>query len=636
MSPIVEEEDVTNSPKKYMTTIEPNPKLENLLEYIKRSRGFDFRGYKRTSLSRRIQRRMQVISIQSYEEYLDYLEVHPDEFVELFNTILINVTAFFREPQSWEYIAHEIIPRIIAGKQASKPIRVWSAGCASGEETYTIAILLAEALGMGEYTARVKVFATDVDVDALNLARQASYSPKDVQRVPSELQEKYFDQVNGRYMVQKELRCGVIFGRHDLVQDAPISRIDLLVCRNTLMYFNTETQAKILDRFHFALNESGFLFLGKAEMLFTRNHSFTPLELRQRVFTKVPNGNLREMLLNIAHSSSQQGVPEMVDQIRVHEAVFEIDPVAQVIVDINGTVILVNAEARNLFNLNPRDIGRPLQDLELSYRPVELRSRIDHVRTNHRAVLLKDIEWSSSDRDLKHFDVQIMPLLDDNTDELLGVKIIFADVTRFKNLQQELVHANQELETAYEELQSTNEELETTNEELQSTVEELETTNEELQSTNEELETMNEELQSTNEELQTINEELRQSSDELNRVNSFLESILTSLRAGVVVLSPDMHILIWNRKAEDLWGLRANEVYSRHFMSLDIGLPLEPLRQPMREILNGESESYEVTLDARNRRGRAIQCQVICTPLLGVAAEIQGVIVLMEEREQMD
>ncbi|GAB1538018.1 PAS domain S-box protein [Scytonema sp. NUACC21] len=617
-----------------MTNIENNPELENLLEYIQRNRGFDFRGYKRTTLSRRIRRRMEIVGVEKYLDYLDYLEVHPNEFIELFNTILINVTAFFREPQAWEYVAHEILPRILASKDISKPIRIWSAGCASGQETYTIAILLAEALGIGQYAARVKVFATDVDEDALNTARQAIYSPKEVQNVPTDLREKYFDRVNGNYIVHKDLRRGVIFGRHDLVKDAPISRIDLLVCRNTLMYFNNETQAKILDRFHFALNDGGFIFLGKAEMLLTRNHSFTPLDLRRRVFTKVANGNLRDMLLNIPHPIKQQAVPEMVDRIRIHEAAFEIDPVAQIVVDVNGAVILANAESRNLFNLNSKDLGRPLQDLELSYRPVELRSRLDQVRTNCNTITLKEIEWSTSEREMKYLDVQITPLLEGNTDELLGIKIIFTDVTRFKNLQQELVHANQELETAYEELQSTNEELETTNEELQSTVEELETTNEELQSTNEELETMNEELQSTNEELQTINEELRQRSDELNRVNGFLQSILTSLRSGVVVLSPDQHILIWNRKAEDLWGLRFDEVFSRHFMSLDIGLPLEPLRLPMRSILKGDFDYYEVTLDARNRRGRAIQCHVICTPLLGVGRDIQGVILLMEDREQ--
>jgi two-component system CheB/CheR fusion protein len=576
---------------------------------------------------------MQTIGIDTYNDYLDYLEVHPDEFVDLFNTILINVTTFFREPQAWEYIATEIIPTIINSKQKMKPIRVWSAGCASGEETYTVAMLLAEALGMEEYSTRVKVFATDVDAEALNHSRHATYGVKDVQDIPPDLLDKYFENANGRYVVQKELRRCVIFGRHDLVQDAPISRIDLLICRNTLMYFNTETQSRILDRFHFALNDGGFLFLGKAEMLFTRNHSFTPVDLRRRVFTKAPNANLRDMLMNIAHPPNQPTVPEMVDQIRVYEAAFAIDPVAQIVIDLNNSILLANNEARNLFNLNPRDIGRPLQDLELSYRPVELRSRIEQVRSNRRSITLKDVEYPNSEREMRYLDVQILPLLDDNIDELLGLKIVFTDVTRFKQLQTDLVHANQELETAYEELQSTNEELETTNEELQSTVEELETTNEELQSTNEELETMNEELQSTNEELQAINEELRQRSEELNRVNGFLESILTSLRAGVVVLSPDFHILIWNRKAEDLWGLRNDEVLLRHFMSLDIGLPLEPLRQPLREIIDGQSDNYEVLLDATNRRGRAIQCQVICTPLLHTGTAIQGVILLMEERE---
>lgn len=616
-----------------MTATEPNPELENLLEYIKRTRGFDFSGYKRASLTRRIRKRMQTINIESYTDYLDYLEVQPDEFIELFNTILINVTTFFREPEVWDYIAREIIPQIIARKKVSQPIRVWSAGCASGEETYTVAMLLASALGMEQYSVRVKVFATDVDEDALNHARHASYSTKEVQAIPQELLDKYFEQVNGRNIVQKELRRCVIFGRHNLVQDPPISKMDLLICRNALMYFNTETQGKILDRFHFALNDGGFLFLGKAEMLFNRNHSFTPVDLRRRLFTKAPNRNLRNMLLSQAHSLSQQIDPQMVDQIRIHEAAFEIDPVAQIVIDINNSVLLANAQARTLFHLNPRDLGRPLQDLELSYRPVELRSPIDQVRTNRRSITLKDIEWSTLDREMRYLDLQILPLLDDKTDQLLGVKIIFSDVSSFKQLQNELVHANQELETAYEELQSTNEELETTNEELQSTVEELETTNEELQSTNEELETMNEELQSTNEELQTINEELRERSVELNRVNGFLESILTSLRAAVVVLSPDMQILIWNRKAEDLWGLRSDEVVMQHFMSLDIGLPLEPLKQPLRAVISGQSAYHEVLLQARNRRGKAIECEVICTPLMRMGAEIKGVILLMEERD---
>jgi two-component system CheB/CheR fusion protein len=200
-------------------------------------------------------------------------------------------------------------------------------------------------------------------------------------------------------------------------------------------------------------------------------------------------------------------------------------------------------------------------------------------------------------------------------------------------LQRDLEHANQELETAYEELQSTNEELETTNEELQSTVEELETTNEELQSTNEELETMNEELQSTNEELQTINEELRQRSEELNTVNAFLESILTSLRGGVAVIDTDLKVLVWNDQANELWGLHAEEVVGHHFLGLDIGLPVERLKQPLRECMSGVRNYIEVELDCTNRRGRTIRCRVTCSPLLGAEHTVRGVIVMMEDLE---
>mgnify|MGYP001793871369 CR=1 FL=1 len=617
-----------------LSNTETNPELESLLGYIKNNRGFDFSGYKRSSLSRRICKRMQSVNVENFSDYLDYLEVHPNEFIELFNTILINVTCFFREVKSWEYITNEIIPNIINNKRPNRSIRIWSAGCASGEETYTIAMLLAEALGMEEYSLRVKVFATDVDMEALNYARQANYSHKQVENLPSELLEKYFESINNHFVIQKELRRGVIFGRHDLVQDAPISRIDLLICRNTLMYFNSETQSKIIDRFHFALNNNGFLFLGKAEMLFSRNNLFSPLDLRQRVFTKVANSNFRQILMGMSNDSQKTLVPDIIDRNNIYEAVFEIDPVAQIVIDLDNTLILANSEARTLFKINPKDIGRPLQDLEISYRPIELRSRIDQVRSNKCAVSLKDIEWLNSDRETKYLDVDIMPLVRDSTNELLGVKIIFSNVTRFKQLQKELLNANQELETAYEEIQSTNEELETTNEELQSTVEELETTNEELQSTNEELETMNEELQSTNEELETMNEEIRQGSSELNRVNSFLESILTSMRSGVVVVSPELHILIWNYKAEDLWGLRYEEVFSKHLMSLDIGLPVQNLRQPLREILDGEMDDCELKLNARNRRGKTINCQIRFTPLINSKSDIQGVILLMEECEQ--
>jgi two-component system CheB/CheR fusion protein len=243
---------------------------------------------------------------------------------------------------------------------------------------------------------------------------------------------------------------------------------------------------------------------------------------------------------------------------------------------------------------------------------------------------VKEIEWPGRQGELRWLDLSIAPLIDE-AGVVSGTILTFTDATVHRQLQRELEQSHQELETAYEELQSTNEELETTNEELQSTVEELETTNEELQSTNEELETMNEELQSTNEELQTLNDELRQRGEDLNTSNAFLESVLASLQGGVAVVDNQFRILAWNRQAVELWGLREEEADGQHLLNLDIGLPLEQIRPLLRKCMSGESESQVLTLEAVNRRGKAIQCQVTCTPLTGGNDGVRGAILLMEE-----
>src|SRR5262245_5418060 len=221
-----------------MAEQERDPEFEELVSYIRDERGFDFTGYKRPSLRRRIEKRMQEVGIESFRAYRDYLEHHQDEFVSLFNTILINVTSFFRDQPAWDYLANETVPRILAAKD-DQPVRVWSTGCASGEEAYTIAMVLLEAMGEEAFKQRVKIYATDVDEDALAHGRHAAYPEAAVEPVPAELREKYFDRQNSNYVFRPDLRRSVIFGRHDLLQDPPISRIDLLVSRNTLMYFNS-------------------------------------------------------------------------------------------------------------------------------------------------------------------------------------------------------------------------------------------------------------------------------------------------------------------------------------------------------------------------------------------------------------
>jgi two-component system, chemotaxis family, CheB/CheR fusion protein len=308
------------------------------------------------------------------------------------------------------------------------------------------------------------------------------------------------------------------------------------------------------------------------------------------------------------------------------------DPTAQIVIDQDRAIASTNDRARTTFGLAPNDLGRPLQDLEISYRPAELRSLIEQATAERRTVTVKDVEHLAPSGERIFFDVQVIPMIDAALD-LLGTKILFRDVTRYHRLEDDLKTSHQELETANEELQSTNEELETTNEELQSTVEELETTNEELQSTNEELETMNEELQSTNEELETMNDELQVSTDDLNQTNAFLESVLASLKAGVAVVDRELKILAWNDAAQDLWGVRAGEAAGAHLLNLDIGLPVDRLRGPLRKVFRGNQPSVEFTLEARNRRGRDITVRVTATPIV-TGKDVTGAIIAMDSLDR--
>jgi two-component system, chemotaxis family, CheB/CheR fusion protein len=602
--------------------------FEALLAYLKEARGFDFTGYKRTSLARRVGRRMSQVNIEGYAAYVDLLQVDADEFNALFNTILINVTSFFRDTEAWEYLRTDVVPTLLAERAPDDPVRIWSAGCASGEEAYSLAMLLAEALGVERFRQRVKIYATDVDEEALGQARQASYPEAAVEGLPADLMNKYFERVANGYVFRKDVRRSVIFGRNDLVQDAPISRIDLLVCRNTLMYFNADTQARILSRMHFALAPRGLLFLGKAEMLLSHTRIFDAVDLKRRVFRKAattPPGLGQFPARGVTRD--RHGELGSLDQLREHA--FSASPVAQVVVTSEDIVALVNQQAEIVFGLSSREVGRLLRDLEISYRPVELRGYVEQAKVERRAVRIKDVQWQRAAGEVSWLEVHLNPLVDGDSG-LIGVSIVFHDVTAARALLDELGHATQQLEAAYEELQSTNEELETTNEELQSTVEELETTNEELQSTNEELETMNEELQSTNDELQAINDALRERSIELDEVNDFLESVLTSVGSGLAVVDREMRVRAWNRGAEELWGLRGDEAIDQHLLNLDIGLPMAELQSAVRNSLLDSAYETVVKVDAVNRRGRSITLAVRCGSLRNPAGAINGCMLLMD------
>jgi two-component system CheB/CheR fusion protein len=595
----------------------PDPHFEALIHHIQESRGIDFRGYKRTSLRRRIKLRMDELGIGQFERYQAMLEADPREFAALLNTVLINVTSFFRDPEAWDVLREQAVPAILARHGPNEAIRIWSVGCASGEEPYSVAMLFAEALGAAECCRRVKIYATDLDEDALQAARHATYSPREVESVPFRLLEEYFERTSSHYVFQRELRKCVIFGRHDVVRDAPISRIDLLLCRNLLIYLETETQNVVLPRLHYALAKEGFLFLGKAETQLGRSRLFEPLDPRHRIFVKLAREPRRLMGGALAIGPGPgNGENGATLQRRLLESIIDAGPVAYLAVDQGGTLIFSNVAARRLLAVDAADIGRPFQDLSISYRPAELRSLIEEANRERRPVHVENLAYHRSGGEALRLSIDVMPLADFEGG-VLATLIAFTDTSRVYKLQQELEAAQDSLETTVEELQSANEELETTNEELQST--------------NEELETMNEELRSTNEELEVANEELRRHAEQASESRDHLESVLRGLNSGVIVLGPDLTVECWNRWNEDVWGLRAEEALSRHFFALDIGLPVALLREPVEAVLDGSQPSADLTLASLNRQGRQIRCRVRITRLRRDGGPASGLVLFVED-----
>jgi two-component system CheB/CheR fusion protein len=610
-----------------MNPPEVNPSFENLLGYVKSSRGFDLTSYKRTTLMRRVTTRMRGVGIAEFEAYQDYLQVHPDEFAHLFDTVLINVTAFFRDPPAWEALAANQIPRIVDDMKPGEPIRVWSAGCSSGEEAFTIAMILAEKLGVSDFLSRVKIYATDIDEGALARARQAIYSLKDLEPAPAELVRKYFEPMSGNFAVRPDLRRSVVFGRHDLLSDAPISRIDLLVCRNTLMYMNSQPQQEIIRRFNFALKDRGFLFLGKAELLMTSG-LFTPVDFRHRIFLKVKAGaGSRDVVPGLG-----PGAPPDFSSAeeRIEQQAFASTPVAQIVISPSGELVLANDKAQNLFGITNQDIGKPVRDLPVFHRPAELGALIERASTERRPLTVTAVEHQLPNGTVQWLAIQLRPLFDVRANSL-GVGVAFSDVTQAHILQNDLNRSLKDRERASQELQATSEELVTTNEELQSTVEELQTTNEELQSANEELEAMNEELQVSNEELRTQNAELRGSSSSGDEARSFLTSVMNSVGLAVVAVDGQLRVQVWNHEAENLWGMPAKDVLGLRLPDLDFSLPMEQLEAPLKRCVTSPGEKTELVLDALNRDGKPAKFRVVCTPRLGPGELRPGATVLFQE-----
>ncbi|HEY6938332.1 MAG TPA: CheR family methyltransferase [Terriglobales bacterium] len=543
--------------------------LSQLISELAQNRNLDLRGYKTSSLERRIRKRMSEVNTHNYSEYLEKLHQDPREVDVLLNTILINVTEFFRDPQAWEALYTETLPGLLRAVKPGDTFRAWCAGCASGEEPYSLAILISDFLRdkLGDYD--IKIYATDIDEEALTTARRGEYPAEHLRRVRSEWRERYF---TGSTLVRinREQRRLVIFGRSNLMVDAPISHCQLIICRNLLIYFDNVTQKQILSRMHYALEPGGVLFLGKAESKLSESHLFRPINMRWRLFQRLDNRAetlglppIREVEVG---SSPMDKTTQQLQTLQLyHQHILE--TLRSGIMELDSTDIVVNHNeaALAIWGLGAGRLqGKRLQNTEVVVRCPEMARHLEESRGNQKPVEFQCSVRTNSDEKIVH--VSIRGIVSEGG-ERTGTLIHCDDVS----LQEKLQTTIEQLEATGEELQSANEELETTNEELQSTNEELETTNEELQSTNEELETTNEELQSLNEELENMNDELEQRTRELHEVTGRYAETLRRMPWPVMLVDRNETIQLWNVAAQKLFGVGATSVVG---VSID-RLPLE-------------------------------------------------------------
>ncbi len=572
--------------------------LDPIIDRIREARNFDFRSYKRATLRRRIERRMAERRCRSVRQYLALLARAPDELDALISSMLIKVTSFFRDPDAWQALAKKALPELLARKPERSEIRMWSVGCASGEEAYSLAILLSELLGPAVSKYQIKIFGTDVDEAAIAQARRGVYSRAQVEALSRERMARFFTPVADGWAVHKDLRRMVVFGVNNVVGDAPISRLDLIACRNVFIYLESQLQKRILSRFHYGLRPGGLLFLGKSELIPFAAKLFEPVDLSRRIYRRSAVQAGMAASDEAARTFEEQDVAGAIRESRealnalgqYHANVLTGVTVPLVATTLDGTVAVCNPAAAELWGRAAEDVvGRKVTSLGGGGIPGELLVELSvAVRSGRVARRSAEVPLRGSDESTRRVQVEVSAVRD-AAGEPSGFVYTIQDVTRLRAVEEEIARARQDRQKAIEdvqatneELQSSNEELETTNEELQSANEELQTTNEELQSTNEELETTNEELQSTNAELDATNRELAQRTEELNVLGFYQRTIIRSLSAAIVVLDPAGRISLWNLAAERLLGLTEAEAVGQLLWTLRIPIVTREMAKKIR------------------------------------------------------
>src|SRR5579859_751812 len=407
--------------------------LKDFLSQLAEERGLELRGYKHTTLDRRIRRRLAQLKIGGFQQYLDFIAGHPGEINDLLNTILINVTEFFRDPLAWQVLRENILPRITRDLRHGDSLRIWSAGCASGEEAYSTAITVAEHFGPKIEDYEIKIYATDIDDDALNTARRAEYPARLLRRVPHALRKKYFTG-DKTMRLARGVRRLVIFGKSNLASDAPISHVRLLICRNVLIYFDSAAQERIMRRLHYALDPGGVLFLGKSESQLRSASLFRPLDPKWRFFERVGPAHGEKEIKMDDKGTKMAERPEDTSKARGNEELSllkvyynsllqALEP-GVVVLDSRDVILIENPATLDLLGLSGKKlVGKRLAESELAARCPELASKVESTRPSNT-----DVRFESNFPNEQKVAVTIRPIMSEDKKSRVGTLICMEDI----------------------------------------------------------------------------------------------------------------------------------------------------------------------------------------------------------------
>jgi two-component system CheB/CheR fusion protein len=565
--------------------------IERILALLRAATGHDFSQYKKQTIGRRIQRRMAQHLTTSTEAYARYLQQQPQELKALFRELLINVTSFFRDPEAFEVLKNDVLPAMIQAKSADLPLRVWVAGCSTGEEAYSIAMVLHELMDGSTHPIKVQFYATDLDDEAIATARAGLYPLNIAQDVSAERLRRFFLLDGDGYRIRKDVREMVVFAVQNLIQDPPFTRLDLLSCRNVMIYLEPELQARVIPAFHYALRPGGVLFLSPSEGIGSHTELFESIHRKWNVFRARPSfSSTRTMLGSGLKWTVDPGspgyhapTPQRGDTTNMVEfakrALLQSFAPPAVLTDLHGEVLYVHGDTGKFLRVAQGQPSRSVIDMAREGLELELREALRRAAAKSQATLNQPVTVRDGGHVLPvQLSVRLMPdvqtgrtlllLTFEQRSETLRGAVAATPKVRARPVPQRVSDLERELDYARARLKSLLEEQQASNEELKSINEELQSTNEELQSSNEELETSKEELQSVNEELVTVNSELQIKIEQMVGMQDDMKNLLENIRVGTVFLDAKLQIRRFTREATRVYRLLAS----------DLGRPLADIR----------------------------------------------------------